>query len=452
MKVMKKIITSIGSFFNKILVVPISKLILLINKKYEKPSRFFENWLSKTNTLIFVSLLLAIIIFIVIDQRMLLYSESSAEVFNNLKVTPMYDEDNYVVEGIPDSVDITLIGNKADLYIAKQSPTNKVTLDLWGLKPGTHKVDIKYNQISDSIKYSVNPSVATVIIYEKVSTNKTVTVDLLNQDSLDNTYIVDEPKIFIDSVVIKGASYKVEEVATVKALVDVKSLPKFELGKSITVSSTLKAYDELGNVVDVEISPSKVDVELLVTSPSKEVPIQVVPKGNVIYTMGISSLNVNNNENTTVMVYGPEELLSTIEYIPVEVDVEGLSESTEFKVDLDKPAGVKSLSINNVTVNVTLSKDISNKTIQDVGITYKNLGEGYGVTPIDVDSVDVQINGVSDIIDDITANDITAYVDLNGLGAGNEPQEVEIKVTGNDPRIKYQSKVLKIKVKIYKKG
>lgn len=451
MKQLAKIIKSIYSFFSKIvdklIVVPISKLILFINKKYDKPSKRFENWLSKSNTLLFISLIMAVFTFIVIDQKILTYAESSAEVLNVHQVKVLYDEDNYVVEGIPENVDITLIGNKADLYIAKQSPTNEVVIDLWGLKPGTHKVDIKYDQLSSGIKYSVNPSVATVIIYEKVSATKTLSVDLLNQDSLDQRYIIDEMKANTDTVVIKGASYKVDKVATVKALVDVKTLPKFELGEKITVSSVLRAYDEAGNVVDVEISPANTDVELTISSPSKEVPIQVIPTGNVIYNMGISNLIINNNENTTVTIYGPTETLANIEYIPVYVNVEGLSEDTQFKVDLEKPAGVKYLSINNVTVDVKLSNDISNIEIPNVSITTINKGSNYGVTPIGIDSVTVKLKGVSDIVNNITASDINAYVDLKGLGVGTH--EVDIIVTGNDPRVEYISSVLKMKVKIY---
>ncbi len=448
-----KIIKSIYSFFSKlidkIIVVPISKLILIINKKFDTPSRKFENWLSKSNTLLFISLAMAILTFIVIDQRILIYSESSAEVLTDQKVTVLYDEDNYVVEGVPENVDITLIGNKADLYIAKQSPTNEVVVDLWGLKPGTHKVDIKYNQISGGIKYSVNPSVATVIIYEKVAASKTLSVDLLNQDALDERYIIDEITAKEDSVTIKGASYKVDSVATVKALVDIKSLPKIVLGEKITVSAPLVAYDELGNVVDAEISPAKVDVELLIQSPSKEVPIQVIPTGNVIYNMGISNLIVNNNENTTVTIYGPTEVISAIEYLPVYVNVEGLSEDTQFKVDLQKPTGVKYMSVNNVTIDVKLSSDISNINIENVGISQINLGSNYGVTPVDIDSVTVKLKGVTDIVNGITASDINVYVDLKGLGVGTH--EVSIIVTGNDYRVEYLPSVLKMKVKIYEK-
>ena len=61
----------------------------------------------------------------------------------------------------------------ADLYISKQSSSHDVTVDPSGLKPGTHKVNIEYNQNTGSIDYMVNPSDATVIIYQKVSETRT---------------------------------------------------------------------------------------------------------------------------------------------------------------------------------------------------------------------------------------------------------------------------------------
>lgn len=453
-KFLNKFFSAIRKFLDKILFIPLSKVIDFITSKIDKPGKKIENWLSKTNTLLFVSLLISIIMFIVIDQKRLTYSESSAEVITSKEVNVSYDEDNYVVEGIPESVDITLIGNKVDLYIAKQSPVNEVTIDLWGLKAGIHNVKIEYDKISEGIKYNVNPSVATVVIYEKVSTSKTLSIDLLNQDALDEQYIMEDVSSELDSVVIKGASYKIDQVATVKALVDIKSLPKYELDKEFTVTSTLKAYDEAGNVVDVEISPAKANVNMLISSSSKEVPIKVIPKGNVIYNMGISNIIVNNNENTSVTIYGSKESLASIEYIPVEINVEGLAETTQFKVELVKPTGVKHMSIDTATIDVNLSSEITNKDIEGNVVTWINLPNGYGVTPVDVVSVTVKVKGVTSIVENITADDINVYFDVSQLelsGSKEEIHEVELKVEGNDSRVEYQSSDIKIKVKIYKK-
>ena len=205
MKKNKNILTLISDFFSKYVVMPISKFVLFIYEKIKNPSKKFENMLSKSNTLLFISLIIAVIIFVTVDQKIESFKDSSAELIEGLNVKVLYDEDNYVVEGIPDSVDLTMIGSKANLYLAKQSPTQEVTIDLWGLKAGTHKVDIKYNQVSNSIKYNVNPSVATVIIREKISATKTLTVDLLNQDVLNETYVVGDLKLSSDTAVIKGA-------------------------------------------------------------------------------------------------------------------------------------------------------------------------------------------------------------------------------------------------------
>lgn len=450
MKLLNNFITSILRIIDKLIVVPIGKALFIINKRLDEPGKKIENWLSKTNTLLFLSLALAIIIFITVDQKILNFSTNSAEVLKDQTVTVLYDQDRYVVEGVPENVDITLIGSKADLYIATQSPSNEVTLDLWGLGVGQHQVDLTYSQLNANIDHDVNPAYATVIISEKISATKTLSIDLLNQDLLDEKYIIEDINTDITSVVIKGSSTKVEKVATVKALVDINSLINLKLGTEMVISSSLKAYDDKGNVVDVEISPSTVDVKLLIESPSKEVPIRVIPNGNVNYDMGISNLMVNgSSEVTYVTIYGSENDLKNIEYIPVNVNVEGLNKTTSFDLELSKPSGVKTMSVSIVNVEVQLSDDITNKDIKDVVIKHENLGSDFTATPVDIATTTVQLKGISGILDSITSSDIIASVDLNGLGIGTH--EVEIIVTGPDARVEYSSAVLKMKVIINKK-
>ena len=125
----KNFFKPIFSFFDKIIVVPVTKFILNISKNFGGSGKGFEKFLSKNNNLLFISLALSVITFIVIDQKIIYYSESSAEVLSNQPVKAIFNEEAYVIEGLPESVDITLIGNKANLYIAKQSRTNDVTVE-----------------------------------------------------------------------------------------------------------------------------------------------------------------------------------------------------------------------------------------------------------------------------------------------------------------------------------
>lgn len=451
---MKKMFKAIIKFFNRIwrffdrkIILPFTKLITFVSNKISRPGRKFESWLSKTNTLLFVSLIFAVALFIIVDQKILFYSESSAEVLKSQAVNAIYNEEAYVVEGLPESVDITLIGSKADLYIAKQSTTHEVVVDLSGLKPGQHEVNIKYNHANSSIDYKVNPSVANVMIYSKLSQAKTLTVDLLNQDMLDSKLSIKNVSVSTDSVVVKGADYKLSKVATVKALVDVNNLVSQEIGITTMKDVPLKAYDESGNVVDVEIVPGTIEATITIDSPSKEVPIRVVPVGEVAFGQAINSIKTSE---TTVTVYGSAEALESLNYIPVEIDVNELKENRQYKVQLENPVGIKHMSISNITVDVSLDA-VADKDIENISIEYRNLGSGYTVQGLSASDVMVTVNikGVSSVIESITADDVVAYLDLSGYGEGEH--EVDVNVDGNDVKVQYQSKTKKVKIRIVKK-
>ena len=62
MKALKKIIKSIKKFFritariiDKLIVTPITKFALFISDKFDKGAGIFEKWISKRNTMIFLT-------------------------------------------------------------------------------------------------------------------------------------------------------------------------------------------------------------------------------------------------------------------------------------------------------------------------------------------------------------------------------------------------------------
>jgi len=174
MKIIKKIFKPFIKLIDKCIIIPITRLIYNLSHKFDKSGKRFERWLSKSTTLLFLSLFVSIAVFYIVDRKIIQFSDNSAEVFKNQSVNVIYNEEAYVVEGLPEAVDITLIGSKANLYIAKQSSNHSVTVDLTGLKAGRHKVNIEYEHGGSNIEYNVNPSVATVMIYEKVSGTKKI--------------------------------------------------------------------------------------------------------------------------------------------------------------------------------------------------------------------------------------------------------------------------------------
>lgn len=439
---------NIWKIIDRRIVTPLTKLVVITSERFGNYSNKFEKWLSRSNTLLFLSLFIAIIVFVIVDQKVLLFSENSAEVLKSQPVNVTYNEEAYVVEGLPKTVDITLIGRKADLYFAKQSPSHDINVDLTGLKPGTHKVTIKYNQALPSLDYKVNPSVATVIIYPKISETKTLTYDMLNQDSLDSKLVVKEVMMENDKVVVKGAEHQLKEVATVKALIDVNNFVKQEVGIMTLKDVPLKAYDERGNVVDVEIVPGKINVDVEIASPSKELPVKVIPKGKISFGLAISAIDLSE---TKVTVYGDEETLDKMKYVPLTIDVNGLKEDHKFKLELVKPNGVRYMNVNNVTVDVKLDQS-SDKVINNVNIETRNLSDSLAVQGLSAEDTKVSVTakGVSSVINDIKVEDVTAYLDLKGFGVG--VHEVEVQVEGSDTRVQYVPKTKKVKIRIVKQS
>lgn len=450
---MKKIIKSISKFFlaiwkfiDKRIILPITKLVLNLTNNFDKSGKAFENWLSRKNTLLFVSLFFAVTIFIVIDKQIVTFSRNSAEVLRSLPVKVNYNAEAYVVEGLPETVDITLIGSKTDLFIAKQISTYDVSIDLTGLKPGQHEVSIKYNQASTNLEYMVNPSIVNVKISDKVSQTKNLSVDLLNQDKLDPKLVITNTSIDSDKIIVKGSYEQLEKVAIVKALLDVDSLVEQKVGTFVIEDVMLRAYDAQGNVVDVEIVPGTIDVTLTIESPSKEVAIKVVPKGNVAFGKAISSIETNVSK---IILYGDSTKLEELNFMTLELDVTDLKENKEYKLDVPKPVGVTYMSESSINVTVSLDT-VSETDLDNVRVVFRNLAPGYSVSAASTADAAVTVNlkGVSKVIDKITADDIVAYIDLTGLTEGIH--EVEVKIEGTDSRVTYTSKTKKVKVTISK--
>ena len=440
-------IRNLCKLIDKTIVVPVTKFFVMISEKFNKRTGGLERWLVRKNTLVFISLLIAIAFFFYVDSRSSILVDSSAEVLREQKVIATYNKEAYVVEGLPEVADVTLIGRRVDLYLAKQLSTGNVTVDISNLKPGTHKVNLNYETSINTVDYSLNPSTVTVIIYPKVSATRTANIDIINQDKLDSKLSIQDVTIDQNEIIIKGAEHTLNKVATVKALVDINNIVDPTEGITKLDDVNLVAYDSKGNVVDVEMVPSKVSANISIVSPSTTVPIKVIPKGDVEFGKAISSINTSVS---TVTVYGEESVISSIQYIPVEIDVTNLSETKTYNVVIEKPNGIRDISETTINVTVGLGS-VTEKTISNVKIDTINLDPNYSVQSLGKESsvTSVIVKGTEGVLANIDASMISATVDLSGLGEGEHI--VDVIVTGEELKATYTAKPTKITVKIFKK-
>ena len=446
-RIIVRLFRHIGLFFDKWLITPITKLILRLMDLGKKFVQSFDKISSKKSSLIIISLVLSFLVFILIDQESNVMINQYAEILYDQPVTAVYNEESYVVEGLPESVDITLIGQRRHIFLAKQSPSKGVSVDLTGLKPGNHKVTLKYAQRLKSLDYKLDPSQVTVTIYEKVSENRALTFDVLNQDSLDSKLYINDIEIDRSDVIVKGAQYKLDQVATVKALLDVKNIPNPKAEEIMVKDIPLVAYDNNGNIIDVEIVPKTVTANVQIISPSKEIPIKIVPEGELAFGKSIKSMETSISKIT---VYGSQDVVDSIQQLEVPIDVNGLDKDKEYNVTLKRPKGITELSSKTLIVKVVLDNS-SSKEFENISVQTQNLDNNLKVQALsDSDrQVTVVVKGSEESINSITASDISAFVDLKNYGVGEH--EVEVQVTGTDLKLSYESKIKKIKVRISEK-
>ncbi|MDY3948762.1 MAG: CdaR family protein [Bacilli bacterium] len=446
---MNKIFNLIASFFkgiyniiDKYIVTPISKIIYNIDKKVNKSGGKIEKILNRPNMLLYMSLALAIIVFLLIDSKVITLVETEAEIITNQQVNVEYNSEAYVIEDLPETVDITLIGRKSDLYLAKQLGENEVVLDLTDYAPRDepYKVKLTYNQTINSLSYKLDPTYVYVTIKKKVSTLKTISYDLINQDKLNELnpeLSVSNVELDKNEVVVKGSQDTLNKIATVKALIDLNNKNFKAKGTYNLENVPIVAYDETGNILkNVEIVPSKVNATVTFTSYSKEVPIEVQTTGNLVSGKAISSITINGKSEYYVTIYGEQSEIDSIDSLPVTIDVtdQGNNGSKTYPSNILKPSGVKYMSASSVNIVASFG-EAKQKTIDGLTITVENTPANLKATATSQATISVQVIGVQSVIDSITASDIKAYIDLSGYTAGNHTVPVQVK--GNNPMAQY---------------
>ena len=429
-----------------LLVTPLSKVVYKIGDMLGNRNSGFDKILNNPTTLLYISLIFALAAFFAVDLKVINLTETEAIVLSNQPIKVDFNEEAYVVEGIPETADIVLMGKKSSLYLAEQLGDHQLSLDLTGYSEGTHKVNIKYNNPINTLDFKLDPSRVTIVIHPKVSETRTLTTDVLNQDKLNNKLTISSVELSKTEVIVKSYEEKLSTVASVKAIVDANALNATTAGTYTLDNVKLVAYDENGTeITGIEIVPGNVTATVVITSPSKVVPINVVPVGEVASGSAISSITPNVS---TVTLYGDDAALKGIESIDVNINVKDLSQDKTFQETIVKPSGVRSMSETAVTIKVVMEKETSME-FKGVPIVLEGLDStkfNALAASADDTKVDVVVKGVKTLLNKLKVEDITAYVDLSDLPAGT--WEVPVSVKGKDNKLTYTSRTTKVKIVI----
>lgn len=367
-------------------------------------------------------------------------NESAQERIEDVEVQVYYDDANYVVSGIPETVDVTLTGSPTKLFLAKIEKNLEVYVDLNDFSLGTHTVSFQYRGVSDDIDVAIYPAQAKVTIEKRVSKNFPIEIELINREnSLPEGYSVGDPIVTPSTVTVHGSEKQLNQIRAIKGTIDLDGQKE-----TFVTSVPIKAYDEENNEIKgLFLNPNVVDVEVPIISPHKDVPIKInqinsLPEGKTIELI--------TTKPETVTIYGEKDVIKEINFVEATVDLKNLADkNTEtVTVDVKLPKGVKTVEPKQIEVTIKLGKEVT-KTIKKVPIQVTGLREGLSFTFVDPKegTIDVVISGAQSILDKTTLKDIQAIIDASNLEKG----EHKVAVTFNGPQnVSWQQKQTIIKI------
>ncbi|MBU5213887.1 CdaR family protein [Heyndrickxia sp. FSL K6-6286] len=391
-----------------------------------------------------VALFLALLLYVSVsiennDKNKDVKQKVENDVVENMPVELIYDQQNFVVTGAPETVDVTIDGPKSLVKTTKNLKDFTVYIDLSNAEIGKQRVKLKYKDLSDKLTAKISPAYATVDVQEKVTKEFKVDAEF-NTNLLASGFESESPIVDPKVVKITGAKNVIDQITYVKATIDAKK----EINQTITRNAKVQVLDKSLNKLDVEVDQDTVEVTIPVKNPSKTVPITVNPIGDEKDGVVINSITT---EPKSIKIYGRNDVLKDIKALSVDVDISKYDKDTEFDVHLKVPKGVNKIEPEVVRVKLNISDKEEEKTIRDIQVSSTGMNENYTMQFLSPANgmVDLTVMGTSNSLKAISANDFNILMDLSGLAPGDH--DVNLKVEGpNDVSWELSNKTVKIRL------
>lgn len=244
------------------------------------------------------------------------------EMLYNVPIHLEYDEDKYFVSGYEEIADVQLSSaNRIQLNLESNEDTRnfQVVADLTQTSLGTSEVRLRAKGLSTAVTAEIEPQTITVTLEKKVTKSFDVEVQL--PDLIENDgYVVDKTTVTPKTVQITTGEETLKAISRVIAPVS-NTKQTFE---TITQTVGVQAVDAKGQVLSIENPAPQVKVNVELSPPTKEVPLQVTATGTP--PDGISHYTFSLSE-TKSTIKGATQVLALIEKVDVPVDITGIRTS-----------------------------------------------------------------------------------------------------------------------------
>ena len=318
-------------------------------------------------------------------------------------------------------VTVRLRGQRLALDALSQSSTRvQAVVDLsdviysYSGEPVSVPVDIVIPSVVNSSFEILSKSVQTVSVDIQPYVNKDFDVKAVVNTTDETAKELANAVASPGSVTVYGARSIVESVAEVRAYVSPETVEDGMVMTAVPV-----AYNADGIVVgDVTFGTEELSV-MITLDEVKSVRVNLSLTGEVADGYEITDYYTTPE---TMEVAGDAAALSRLNSINLpDIDVTGLEANSgyEFSAGDYLPDGLRALDGGRITATVIVEEEETKELIIPVeSVTWGDtLAEGY-MASISGEDISISVKGVASVIDTLTAADVEAHIDLDGLGEG----------------------------------
>lgn len=330
----------------------------------------------------------------------------------------------HVLRGQLGEVAVKLRGTPAALEaISRESLRATIDISVLAATRGEpQEAPVRVTVASETVKV-VDVTPASVSVRVEKLTTRTLPVQVRYANEVPRGFVPGEAKVAPAEVAVTGPESVVAAVAAVYATV------RFgDVALDLVQAAQAQAVDQSGAQVEgvtAEPAAVQVSVALLPTSTTRTLPVIWDLRGAVAAGYWISRVTT---EPAAITVRGEPGTLSALERISTAaVDVGGLTASRTVRVPLLMPDSVAMLQPIEASVTVTVAPLTGTRPFPLVAVQAVGLSDTQ-IAEVEPRTVEVIVAGTVPALNAITAEQVSAAVDVGGRPPGTYQLDVAVRV------------------------
>ncbi len=410
-----------------------------------------DKWLNNPTALKIISLLLAVLLWAVVHTDAdpappTTASNMSTQVIEAVKVVPIgLDTDRYKVTAMEPTVVRLVVEGRITHLRAAALEDYFVQVNLTNVKPGVHDLPLTAKLPKGLQKVEISPQYVTVRVEEIVT--KSFDVQVLTEGKPAEGFVAGQPAIISESgskVQITLPQDDMSRIGTVAVVMDIEGADKNVVNKKARIF----VYDSQGNeLTNASVAPETLHVEVPVTLPNKQVPLQIRYSGNL--PDGVSIVSVKP-ELEQVYVYAEQSELDGLSVFDGFVlDLSKIKQSGEYKIKASPVEGVRGVSPQELTIQVEIENS-STRLMTAIPISIQGKPQSMKVRMINPENsrMNITVSGSEQALAKLNASSIRIVANIDGLSPGRHTVPLEIELPAYISPVLENNEPLKVELQI----